>query len=97
MKIGDNVTILGANIELGDGAQIKEATKIWGQSDFTMSDGAYIDQSCLIDLRDNVSLGVKAGVGANSWLYTHGVWHSILEGAPSKFGPINIMTWKFII
>jgi len=88
--IEDNVRILAKNIHLKKGAQIKEDTKIWGQSDFMMGVGAYIDQRCLLDLRRDVSLGDKAGVGAASFLYTHGVWHSILSGAPTQYGPIII-------
>ena len=30
------------------------------------------------------------GLGQTGWIYTHGVWHSILTGSPVKFGPIVI-------
>ena len=88
--IEDYVTILAKELSLHRGAQIKCNTKIWGQSKFFMGRGSYIDQHCLLDLRHDISLGDFAGIGADSWLYTHGVWHSILTGAPSNFGPIVI-------
>lgn len=88
--IEDNITILSKNLHLEEGSQIKDNTKIWGQSNFRMGKSAYIDQNCLLDLRNDITLGNRAGIGAYSLLYTHGVWHSVLEGAPARFGPIII-------
>jgi len=90
VKIQENVKIYAKHLYLGNRVIIKNNTTIWGRSDLRMGTGAYIDQHCLIDLRYNVTLGKNAGIGADSWLYTHGVWHSILSGAPVKFGPIII-------
>jgi acetyltransferase-like isoleucine patch superfamily enzyme len=90
VTIGDHVTILCKRLTLGDRCQVKDFTKIWGQSHFSMGIGSYIDQQCYFDLRSNISLGDNSGIGAGSWLYTHGVFHSVLDGAPSRFGPIKV-------
>lgn len=95
VKIGDGVRILAQRISLGEGSQIRDNTRIWGQSGFVMGKAAYIDQGCFFDLRNDIILGDFAGVGGGSWLYTHGVFHSVLDGTPYRFGPIHIgeKTW----
>jgi acetyltransferase-like isoleucine patch superfamily enzyme len=95
VKIDDDVRILAQRLSLGEGSQIRDNTKIWGQSVFTMGKKAYIDQDCFFDLRNDITLGNSTGVGGGSWLYTHGVFHSVLEGTPYRFGPIIIgdRTW----
>jgi acetyltransferase-like isoleucine patch superfamily enzyme len=90
VEIGDGVHILSKHLFLGERSIIKNNTQIWGQSDFKMGSDAYIDQYCFFDLRNDISIGNSAGIGGGSWLYTHGILHSILEGSPSKFGPIKI-------
>jgi acetyltransferase-like isoleucine patch superfamily enzyme len=90
VKIGDGVHILARRLSLGEGSQIRNNTRIWGQSDFTMGKTAYIDQSCFFDLRNDIILGNSVCVAGGSWLYTHGVFHSVLEGAPYRIGPIRI-------
>ncbi|MBN1195543.1 MAG: hypothetical protein JXA08_09410 [Methanomicrobiaceae archaeon] len=90
VTIRDNVTISGKNIFFDDWTEIKNNTVVWGQSDITMGKHSYIDQHCLLDLRRDIVVEDGAGIGANSWLYTHGVWHSILDGAPTNYGPIFI-------
>jgi acetyltransferase-like isoleucine patch superfamily enzyme len=88
--IGDHVHILSKNLLIGDGGQIKDNTRIWGQSDFSMGTGTYIDQECHFDLRRNIILGKDVVISAGSWLFTHMISHSVLDGSPSKFGPIVI-------
>lgn len=88
--IGDGVQILSKHLFIGEQSQIKNFTTIWGQSDFNMGRSAYIDQHCFFDLRNDISIGNFVGIGGGSWFYTHGILHSILEGWPSKFGPIKI-------
>lgn len=94
--IGDHVQILSKNLCIGDGGQIKNKTHIWGQSDFTMGNGAYIDSECHFDLRRNITLGNDVVISGGNWLYTHMVFRSVLDGAPSKFGPIIIEDRTYI-
>jgi len=88
--IEDGVHILSRNLLLGKDSQIKDNTNIWGQSDFFIGKGVYIDKECHFDLRRNITLGNEVVISGGSWLYTHMIFHSVLKGSPSKFGPITI-------
>lgn len=88
--IEDGVRILSRNLFLGDGTQIKNNTKVSGQSDFTTGKHVYIDQECHFDLRRNITLGNDVVISGGCWFYTHMVFHSILDGAPFSFGPITV-------
>jgi len=88
--IGDYVHILSKSLLIGDDGQIKNNTHIWGQSNFTMGNETYIDKECRFDLRRDITLGKKVVISGGSWFFTHMVSQSVLEGAPSKFGPIII-------
>jgi len=88
--IEDGVHILSRNLYLGNGTQIKNNTKISGQSDFTSGKNVYIDQDCHFDVRRNISLGNEVVISGGCWFYTHMVFQSVLEGAPFKFGPVIV-------
>lgn len=88
--IEDGVQIFSKNLFLGKETQIKNNTKISGQSDFTVGKRVYIDQECHFDLRRNITLGNDVIISGGCWFYTHMVFQSVLDGAPSKFGQITI-------
>ena len=88
--IDDGVQILTRRLFLGDHTQIKNNTRIWGQSDFTSGRFVYIDQECHFDLRRNITLGNEVGISGGTWFYTHMAFHSVLDGAPAKFGGITV-------
>ena len=88
--IEDGVRILAGNLSLGTGSQIKNHTRIWGQSDFTLGSDSYIDQECHFDLRRDISMGDEVVVSGGCWIYTHMVFLSVLSGAPYKFGPVSV-------
>jgi acetyltransferase-like isoleucine patch superfamily enzyme len=90
VSIGERVKILAKRVTLEDHAQIKDECRIWGESEFSMGKYAYVDQRCGFDLRYPITLEERVGIGGGSWMYTHGVFLSILDGAPSEFGPIVI-------
>jgi acetyltransferase-like isoleucine patch superfamily enzyme len=90
VTIGDGVHILCKKLFLGTQSQIKDNTRIWGQSDFIAGKGTYIDTECHFDLRRTITLGEDIAISGGSWLYTHMACHSVLEGALSKFGPITV-------
>lgn len=94
--LGDNVTLIARTVSIGMGSEIKDNTKISGESGFKMGDFSYIDQNVIINLRQDVEIGDETGVGANSSLYTHGVWLSALDGAPVKFGKIILQNRVWI-
>ena len=45
---------------------------------------------CYIDLARPIKLGRNVGVGGGSYLFTHGMWLSKLEGFPVSYGGITI-------
>ena len=94
--IEDGVQILTKNLILGQNSQIKDNTKIWGQSDFTVGKSAYIGYECYFDLRRNISLEDSVVIADGSRFYTHSVFQSVLDGFPVKFGPITIGERTFI-
>jgi len=87
--IEDGVHILSKNVFLGNGTQIKNNTKISGQSDFNAGKNVYVDQECHFDLRRDISLGDEVVISGGCWFYTHMVFHSVLEGAPFDFSQEN--------
>jgi acetyltransferase-like isoleucine patch superfamily enzyme len=90
VSIGDNVVICAKRVFLGKDAEIKDNSKITGETSFSMGDYSYVGENTLINLRRKVSIGNEAGVGANCSLYTHGVWLPALDRYPRKFGEIII-------
>lgn len=88
--IENRVQISSKKLFLGEYTRIKNNTKVSGQSDFTAGKRVYIDQECHFDLRRNIILGNNVVISGGCWFYTHMVFHSVLDGAPSKFGQIII-------
>lgn len=88
--IGDNVTIIAGEIIIGCNSEIKDNTKITGETSFRVGNNSYVGENTIINLRREVEIGNEAGVGANCSLYTHGVWLPALDGYPAKFGKIII-------
>ena len=94
--IGDNIQIIAKDILIGNNVEIKNNTKITGESKFEIGNFSYIDQNVIINLRRDVEIGNEVGIGANSSLYTHSVWLPALDGAPVKFGKIIIRNRAWI-
>jgi acetyltransferase-like isoleucine patch superfamily enzyme len=88
--IEDGVQILAGSLSLGKRSQIKNNTRIWGQSDFSLGSDAYIDQECHFDLRRDISIGSEVSVSGGCWIYTHMLFLSVLSGAPYKFAPVTV-------
>jgi len=94
--IGDNVRILTKNLLLGKNSQIKDNTKIWGQSNFIIGKNVYIGDECHFDLRRDIVLEDAVVIANGSWFFTHSVFQSVLDGFPVKFGSITIGERTFI-
>jgi acetyltransferase-like isoleucine patch superfamily enzyme len=94
--IEEGVQISTKNLFLGENSQIKDNTKIRGQSDFTVGKRVYIGHECYFDLRKDISLEDTVTIAAGSWFYTHSVFQSVLDGFPVKFGPITIGERTFV-
>jgi acetyltransferase-like isoleucine patch superfamily enzyme len=96
VEIEDGVRILAGNLTIGAGSQIKNDTRIWGQSDFSLGTDGYIDQECHFDLRRDITIGNKVTIGGGCWMYTHMVFSSVLSGAPFTFGPVTIRDRSYL-
>jgi acetyltransferase-like isoleucine patch superfamily enzyme len=96
VTIEDGVKILAKHITIRKGAQIKDNTRIWGQSDFRMGERSYIDQECHFDLRRDITLGNSVVISGGTWMYTHMIFHSVLLGTPYKFGAITIGDFSYL-
>ena len=88
--IGEGVRILAGSLDIGAQSQIKNDTRIWGQSAFTLGPDSYIDQECHFDLRRDITIGRESVVSGGCWIYTHMLFHSVLSGAPYRFAPVTV-------
>ncbi|HXX54483.1 MAG TPA: hypothetical protein VEI81_00130 [Methanoregula sp.] len=88
--IGDGVRILAGSLDIGAQSQIKNDTRIWGQSAFALGPDSYIDQECHFDLRRDITIGRESVVSGGCWIYTHMLFLSVLSGAPYRFAPVTV-------
>ena len=88
--IDDHVRIMAKYLSLGDYTQIRDRTRIWGESAFSMGTGSYLDRACNLDLRRDIVFGDEVVVSGGSWFYTHAVFQSALAGAPFSMGAIRV-------
>lgn len=78
--IGDNVTITGPKVSIGDYTMIREDTQILGKSECTIGMCCWIGQGVIIDATDKFTLGNGVGIGAHSQLWTHIRFGDTLQG-----------------
>lgn len=95
-EIGDNSEISPFNliickkVSIGDNTIISIFNWIYGRASFKIGKHSFIGASCMINCYENIIIGNFTGIGAESALYTHGVWLSYTEGYPRRFKPIVI-------
>ena len=81
--------------------QMRSQTTISGQNEISgdrgdkrstiyMGPASWILPHCFINVLRPVRLGRNVGVGGGSYLFTHGMWLSKLDGYPVSYGPITI-------
>lgn len=65
------------------------------ESVFSMGMHSWIFEYCYIDVQRPVLLGRNVGVGGGSYIFTHGLWLSQLDGFPVSYAPVRIAdnTW----
>ncbi|MBO8183042.1 MAG: acyltransferase [Archaeoglobus sp.] len=88
--IGDHSSIYAKEIIIGEATEIKRNVKIWGRGNFITGRKCYIDHDTYLDVRNSIIMGDKIGIGPGCMLFTHGIFHSDLEGWPARFGSIVI-------
>jgi acetyltransferase-like isoleucine patch superfamily enzyme len=45
---------------------------------------------CILNLSDKVTIGEYVGIGGEVNIWTHGAYLSMLEGIPTRYGPVTI-------
>ena len=100
IKIGRYATILSASfidtekIEILEDGRINEQVFIGGlstpESHIRLGKRSRIMQMSFLNPAKPLIFGDDTVVGGDSLLFTHGSWHSLLDGYPVKFEPITI-------
>jgi len=86
VEIGDNVfidkdcVILVPVFEIGDYGKIYKNCRISGYKPCLIGHNFWMDQNCILNSTDNLSIGNNVGIGAYSQLWTHIKHGDVLEG-----------------
>lgn len=86
----DHVTLDVGACSLAPFSHISSETRIQGEKGFQMGAGSRIGCNASIDASFDVSIGERVLVDDDCVIKTKGVWHSLLDGAPGKNGPVSI-------
>lgn len=93
-KIGENVRIHGAEVEIGKDAWIAPDVLIGGgraeMGSLKTGDFLHFGMRTVVNIADKVEIGDEVGIGIESKLYTHGAYLSEYDGFPYGVGPITI-------
>jgi len=95
-EIGNNSEISPLNmmicnkVKIGDYAIVSMFNWIYGRASFRIGNHSFIGARSMINCYEDVIIGNFTGIGAESALYTHGVWLPYAEGYPRRFKPIII-------
>lgn len=82
LEIGSQCTISGPNDIAGDPDDVR--------SRLSMGPASWILPYCYVNVAREIRMGRNVGVGGGSYLFTHGLWLSKLDGYPVAFGPITL-------
>ena len=86
VELGDNVfigkdcTILTPIFALGDYGTIHRQCRISGYNPCRIGHNFWIDQNCILNCTDDLTIGNNVGVGAYSQLWTHIKFGDVMEG-----------------
>lgn len=84
--IGDNVfidkecIILVPKFEIGDYSTIYKNCRISGYKPCIIGHNFWVDQNCILNSTENLTIGNNVGIGAYSQLWTHIKYGDVLEG-----------------
>jgi acetyltransferase-like isoleucine patch superfamily enzyme len=82
LSMGSQTTISSPNEIAGDQTDPRSV--------LTMGPASWILPYCFVNVDREIRLGRNVGVGGGSYLFTHGLWLSKLDGFPVSFGEITI-------
>jgi len=89
-KFGDRARITVGSLTTGEDSRIDAEVWIRGRGTFRVGSGCYVGARSYIDVNRDVTIEDDAGVGPGSWIFTHSIWQSVLEGGPRFFAPVLI-------
>lgn len=94
-RIGAFTRINAHTISLGPSVTIGPQVSIMGdhrdrRSALIAGAETWIFEYCYINLSRSVKLGRNVGIGGGSYVFTHGLWLSKLDGYPIAFGEVTI-------
>ena len=82
LEIGSQCTISGPNEIAGDPDDPRSL--------LAMGPACWLLPHCYVNVAREIRLGRNVGVGGGSYLFTHGLWLSKLDGFPVSYGSITI-------
>jgi acetyltransferase-like isoleucine patch superfamily enzyme len=106
VKISMQTSIRTGIIQIGDETEIMDNVRIGGilthKSSLIIGKQVGIFPYCYINPSYEILIGDRVGIGGRSHLFTHGGWHSPLDGYPFKYAPIKIeenawLAWRVTI
>jgi acetyltransferase-like isoleucine patch superfamily enzyme len=89
--LGDRFKILGPkSIRIGEYTEAYEGFEVNGSERVTIGENCWIGERTLFNAQADIHVGNGVGIGRECQLWTHGYFAPILNGYPSKIGPITI-------
>lgn len=82
LKVGDFMHA-GADIDFGYGSQSPD-------SKINIGKHCFLGHRTIINSEKPVKIGDDVGIGAETMIWTHGVWLGVLNGFPANFAPVKI-------
>ena len=95
-KLGDRTLITVGSLQTGEDVRFDSEVRVRGRGSLRVGNGCYVGAHSYIDVNCDVVLEDDAGVGPGSWIFTHSVWQSVLEGGPRRFAPVRIQRQAWI-
>ena len=89
-RLGDHCLITVGSLRTGDDVRFDSEVRVRGRGNLSLGHGCYVGARSYIDVNRDVVIEDDAGVGPGSWIFTHSVWQSVLEGGPRAFAPVRI-------
>ena len=89
-SIGDRTLITARALQTGEDVRFDSDVRVRGRGVLRVGNGCYIGARSYIDVNSDVSINDDAGVGPGTWIFTHSVWQSVLEGGSRAFAPVTI-------
>ncbi len=80
VMIGKDVLILTPSFVLGDYGTIHKNSRVSGYQPCHIGHNFWMDQNCILNCTDSMTIGNNVGVGAYSQLWTHIKFGDVLEG-----------------